>query len=338
WFPRFDAERFRVLLCSRRGYDKAAEQMERSGIQPMYLGYGKFDIRNFFKLCRIVREEKVDLIQAHGYGACLWGHLASIRFGIPLIVHARCNYRTVPWFQRPIERLFGPRTKHALAVSESTRDFCIRKRHIPAEVIEVLYNGMPMESIQPQSEDWIRETRKKYGADETTKVICIVGRLETYKGLLDAFEAFRRVADEVPEAVLWVAGDGPYEAALHPWIAEHGMGDRIKLLGFLPDIRDVMWCFDVQLFPSHREGTPNTLFEALAVGSAIVASTTDGQGEILEHEKTGLVFEPGDIETMTEHLRRILGEAELRATLSANAREKSKDFDGQKTVERMQEK
>ena len=108
WLPRFDPERFRVLICSRRGYDKAAEQMIQNGIQPLYLGYGKFDIRNLFKLNKIIKREKVELIQAHGYGACLWGHLASSKFKIPLIVHARCNYRTVPPYQRIIERIFGP--------------------------------------------------------------------------------------------------------------------------------------------------------------------------------------------------------------------------------------
>jgi glycosyltransferase involved in cell wall biosynthesis len=51
----------------------------------------------------------------------------------------------------------------------------------------------------------------------------------------------------------------------------------------------------VTLALAHQEGTPNTLYEALAVGNAILASTADGQGEILTHEKDALLFAPGDL-------------------------------------------
>ena len=47
----------------------------------------------------------MDIMQTHGYGACTWGRVAGLLMGIPVIVHERCNYHTVPWFQRPIEWL-----------------------------------------------------------------------------------------------------------------------------------------------------------------------------------------------------------------------------------------
>src|SRR3989339_1299431 len=93
WIPAFDKNRFRVLLCSRGGTIKAAEErFIAAGITPLYLGYGKFDPRNLLKLMQIVSSEKVDIIHAHGYGACLWGRIAGMLMGKPVIVHERCNY------------------------------------------------------------------------------------------------------------------------------------------------------------------------------------------------------------------------------------------------------
>ena len=104
WMPSFDSSRFRILLCSRKGRDKAAEQMEAGGLKPMYLGYGKADPRNLPALMKIVKDEHVDIIHAHGFGACAWGRVAGHLLKKPVIVHGRCNYHTVPLIMRPIER------------------------------------------------------------------------------------------------------------------------------------------------------------------------------------------------------------------------------------------
>jgi hypothetical protein len=84
WLPTFDASHFRVLLCSRKAKDKAAEEMEKLDVSLLYLGYGKMDPRNLLKLLKILKEEKVDIIHAHGYGACTWGRIAGLIKNIPI--------------------------------------------------------------------------------------------------------------------------------------------------------------------------------------------------------------------------------------------------------------
>jgi hypothetical protein len=148
WVPAFDKNRFRVLLCSRKGPSELADQrLKAAGIAPLYLGYGKMDPRNLFKLIGLMRREKVDILHAHGYGACTWGRIAGFLLRKPVIVHEHCNYGTVPAFQRPVEWLLGHVTAHAYAVSESTRGFTIDKRHIPAERVETMYSGIPLDQI-----------------------------------------------------------------------------------------------------------------------------------------------------------------------------------------------
>jgi len=335
WIPLFDKEKYRILLCSRKGKDKAYDEMLASGLEPMTLGYHKFDFRNYFALLALLRKEKVDLIHAHGFGASMWGRMAGFQLKIPVIVHGRCNYGTVPFFQRPVERILGPHTKCALAVSESTRDFTIRKRFIPAERVQVLYNGIVLDHIVPLSKEKIAYLREKeFEVSPGRVVLGVVGRLESHKGHLDVFNALDLLKDLPVE--LWVIGDGAYAAQLQQAISEKQLSDRVRMLGFRRDILSCIQCLDIQIFPSHKEGTPNTLYEALAVGNPIVASTADGQGEILEDGKTAELFEPGDCKKMAESIRKLVTNPELRRMRSEVARMRGIDFDGRKMIRKME--
>ncbi len=336
WIPNFDARRFRVLLCSRKGWDKAAEQMEKAGVRPLTLGYVKMDPRNLIRLIGMIRRERIDILHAHGYGASLWARLAGHLLRLPVIVHERCNYRTVPLLQRPVEFLLGPFTRYAFAVSESTRQFCIAKRYMRPEVVKTLYNGILMEDVPLADPAWIQALRREQGVMDGTKVVGVLGRIESHKGHLDALRALKRLVDEGRNLQLWIVGDGAFEPEVRQAIANLDLAAQVRLLGFRKDARQVLQCFDVQLFPSHMEGTPNTLYEAMVVGQACVCSRIDGQLELLTEEESGLFFDAGDDRGMARQLARVLDDPALAQTLGARCRERIKAFDGRACIRTME--
>ena len=338
WIPAYDKARFRVLLCSRQGASGSAEaRLRAAGIEPLHLGYGKLDPRNLLALLRLVRRERIDLIHAHGYGACTWGRIAGLLLRIPVIVHERCNYGAVPLTQRPVEWILGRFTRCAFAVSESTRRFTIERRYIPADRVTTLYSGIPLEAIRRATPEWIAGFRREQGRGPADRVLGIAGRLEPHKGHIDAFKALQLMLRERQDVYLWVIGNGRFEEDLHRWVAGNGLAGRVQFLGYRKDVVDVIQCLDVQIFPSHQEGTPNTLYEAMAVGNAPVASTADGQGEILEDGTTALLFAPGDYEAMARLTLRVLGDDALRARLQRNVLERIKDFDMRRTIATMEQ-
>lgn len=336
WIPSFDTDRFHILLCSRKGKDKAAEQMERAGLRPLTLGYGKMDPRNLVRLLRIVRRKEVDIIHAHGFGACLWARLAGHIKKVPVIVHGRCNYGTVPLLMRPVERVLGPRTRYAFAVSESTRQYTISKRHIPADAVDVLYNGILLDRIPKVTPDWIGTFRSEQGVGLEDRVVGVVGRVVSHKGHLDLFRAAERLAPSLPGLRIWVLGDGDYQPILERWVREHDFAQHVRFFGFRRDVLEIIQSFDVQVFPSHYEGTPNTLFEALAVGNCMVACPSDGQGEILEDGVTALLYPTGDSVALADRLRRVLTDEALASHLRRNAFARRTDFDGMACVHTME--
>lgn len=339
WLPAFDKSRFRVLLCSRKeAVESADKRLRAAGIEPLYLGYGKMDPRNLFKLVGLMRREKVDILHLHGYGACTWGRLAGLLLGKPAIVHEHCNYGTVPAFQRPVEWVLSPATAHAYAVSESTREFTIRKRYLPARLVETMYSGIPLEQIRKADAEWIQTFRREQGRQPGDKILGVVGRLEGHKGHLDAFKALQVMLKARSDVFLWVLGNGRYEEVLRQWVAENGMSGRITFLGYRSDVVRVIQCFDVHLFPSHQEGTPSTLFEGMAVGNACVASTADGQGEVLRDGVDALLFAPGDVAAMASLTLRVLGDAELGMELRRNALARIQEFDMRRCLDKMEKK
>ena len=342
WIPELDRPPFRVWLCSRAKPSAAAlERYRRAGIEPLSLGYGKLDPRNLKKLLRICRELRIGILHLHGYGSCTWGRIAARILGIPAIVHERCNYGTVPWFQRPVERLLAPWTDLAFAVSESTRRFTIDKRYLPAGKVKLLYSGIPLDRIPPPDPDASARLRAEHGAGGGTFLMGIAGRLEPHKGHADVFEALAAIASADASALgdwrLWVIGDGYHQAALADRARALGLADRVEFAGYQSDIWPWVRALDLQIFPSHREGTPNTLYEAMAAGNAILASTADGQGEILTDGRDALLYAPGDTAALRDRLLRLRADPALRATLAAGASERIRDFDMARTMDTLRQ-
>ena len=337
WLPGYDADRFRILLCSRKARDRAATLFEENGMQPLYLGGGKVDPRNLSRLLDLLRRERVDLIHAHGYGACTWARLAQRRTGIPVLVHEHCNYGSVPLYQRPVERFFGPSTLHCFAVSQSTREFCLQHRFMSPERVEVLYTGLPRGNRPQHDPAASARVREELGAGPDDLVAGIISRLESHKGHLDALAALDQVRDSLTRLHLWIAGDGAYEAEIRAAVEERGLGDRVRMTGFRSDIPAILGALDLQIFPSHMEGTPTALLEAMAFGKAIVATTSDGQGEILEHGHTALLGEPGDRDALAHHLFQLGSDPGLRGRLARAAEESARSFDGERSIRRMEE-
>jgi glycosyltransferase involved in cell wall biosynthesis len=89
---------------------------------------------------------------------------------------------------------------------------------------------------------------------------------------------------------------------------------------------------DVQAFPSLWEGTPLTVFEAMAMGRAIVSTDVDGLGEVLVDGRSALIVPPSDSKSLADGISRVLADEPLRNRLSIGAKEGSVEFDIQNTV------
>ncbi len=194
-----------------------------------------------------------------------------------------------------------------LAISESTRRDLVR-RGIARERIAVVHCGLDHERYRPVAPK----------ADRP--VIAFLGRLRKYKGvdfLLDAFHALGRT---MPDAELWIVGDGPHRASLERRAERLGLGDKAKFFGFVPASEKVerLSAAHVSVCPSPKEGWGLTVVESNACGTAVVASRSPGLVDSVRDGETGLLVPHGDTAALTLALMRVLTDAPLRRELELN--------------------
>jgi glycosyltransferase involved in cell wall biosynthesis len=319
--PRFDQSRYNVTLVSLRRKDLSEETLETMGIDITYLHRSKFDPGTLTALLKVIDRQKTDILHLHGYGATTFGRLAGWMRGIPTILHEHANLTDTPWFQKVADRLLAPATDLAIAVSKSTAEFVIGPRQMPPERVKVVYLGVPLEDFsRPRTSDEIADARRELGAAPDEIVVGTVTRLHDSKGNAYLVDAARRVLDQRPNTRFFLFGEGPLRPALEAQARALGLGDRFVFGGFTRDVARTVSAFDIEVFPSLWEGTPLTVFEALAMGKPIVATDADGLTDVLTSEEDALIVPKRNSEALAGAIVRLIDHPDLRGRLSARAR------------------
>ena len=335
--PRFDRDRYDVSLVSLRKKDVSEETLESFGVDITYLHRSKFDPATLPALLKVIDRKKIDILHLHGYGATTFGRMAGGMRRIPTIVHEHANLTDTPWFQKVADAALEPLTDIALAVSQSTADFLVNARRIPARKVKVVYLGVPLEEFsRERSEEEIREAREELGIAPGDFAIGTVTRLHESKGNSFLVDAARLVLNERPYARFFIVGEGPLRAPLEQQARALDLADRFVFAGFAKDVARVVSAFDVSVFPSLWEGTPLTVFEALAMGKAIVATDADGLVDVLTHEKDAIIVPKRDARALADGLIRMIDEPEVRLRIRAAAFATAKQYDITAFVRKME--
>jgi len=272
---------------------------------------------------------------------------ATAKLPRPLIVHAHMFHATLAtrWALRDVvrteavrvvssthivERRFRPwhawmdrwtATSAAceICVSQAVRKHQQAATGLPAEFFQVIENGIRLDRFLA-----IERTE----SHESLSVVS-VGRLDPQKNYPLLLEAWRRVQQKFPMAVLKIAGRGPEESALKSLAAQ--MNLRVEFLGFVDDIPTLLRESDVYTQTSQWEGFGLAVAEAMAAALPVVVTDVDSLPELIHHDKTGLVVPLGDAAALSRALERLLGDAQLRKTLGSAARDEARvRFDAQR--------
>jgi glycosyltransferase involved in cell wall biosynthesis len=335
--PRFDPERYNMSLVSLRKKDLSEETLESFGIDITYLHKSKFDPATLPALLKVIDRKQIDILHLHGYGATTFGRIAGAMRRLPTILHEHANLTDTPWFQKIADAALEPFTDIALAVSQSTADFVIHARRIPVRKVKVVYLGVPLEEFsRERTEEEIRSAREELGIGSGDFAIGTVTRLHESKGNSFLVEAARLVLNARPYARFFIVGEGPLREPLEQQARALNLGDRFVFAGFAKEVARVISAFDVSVFPSLWEGTPLTVFEALAMGKAIVATDADGLVDVLTHEQDAIIVPKRDAAALAAGLIRAIDEPETRLRIRARAFATGQQYDIAAFVRKME--
>jgi glycosyltransferase involved in cell wall biosynthesis len=150
-----------------------------------------------------------------------------------------------------------------------------------------------------------------------------VGRLEPRKGVPFLLDSLALVVRQIPEVHLYLIGQGSLRRALERQVDALGIGKNVTFLGRVSDEELAQWYNRVSaaVVPSVFEGFGLTAVEALACGTPVIATRTDGLKELIADGENGLLVEYGQTEEMAAAICRLLSDREVRESMAGNARE-----------------
>jgi L-malate glycosyltransferase len=267
---------------------------------------GRLDLSTVSAIVAQIRKQRPALLHAHDYKSAFYAWLAARRTRLPLVatVHGWVETSRALRLYKQLEILLLRRFDRVCVVSAVQSD-ALRASGIAAERISLIANGIDGERFSPSREPL---SRVELGIDPATFVFGTVGRLASEKnpqGLIDAFAA---VARRNPAVALLFAGDGPLRAHLEQYAVTLGVRDKIHFLGARHDVERIYPLLDCFVLPSHSEGMPLALLEAMACARPVVASAVGQIPQILRAAAHAQLVTPGDPQALIDAMRRASAE------------------------------
>lgn len=252
---------------------------------------------------------------------CAVGRLAG-EIGYPFAVIAQ-GTDVHQYLQNPVRRrlMVSALNRSRLVVARSRQLACLlADAGVRESLVRVIYNGVDTGLFQP-GERLEARSRLELSADEL--VVLYVGNLLPIKNPMMAVEAFKMFRDQIvpKKAKLIMVGDGPLKTCLQESIARWNLSSDVRLAGALsgPQVVSCYQAADVLCVPSHNEGLPNVVLEALACGLLVAATRVGGIPEVIAHESLGRLVDSGDPTQMAAALGVIAGRTRDPAAVARHA-------------------
>lgn len=280
----------------------------------------RFDPRVTKQLRNIVSQHAPDIIQTHMVKSHFLVKLSGIHDRYPWIAYHH-GYTTTDLKMRAYNQLNRwslPSARRVIAVCRPFADQLSRVGVQPERLV-VCHNSIVRPS--PITEDQRSVLRQKLNLVNGERVVLSVGRLSREKGHTDLVAALAVLRELDPELrlKLIIIGEGPTRAQVERVAQQAGLTDRVTFLGQISDVQPYYAIADALALPSHSEGSPNVLLEAMAAGIPVVASAVGGVPEIAVDESSALLVPARDTQKFARALYRVLTDTELAQRLGEAA-------------------
>lgn len=264
-----------------------------------------------------LRDVRADVVVGHNPTGGLYAVLAGRLAGIAALrVEHSLHYPGRHSALYPIlEPLVTVLSRRVVCVCEAVLESHVRRLPWVARRFVTVANGIsPAARTRPR-----QAVREALGTTDDALVVLTVGSLTPQKAQHVLVEAFASVQTEWPQAVLWVAGEGPRRQTLERLAEDQGVSHGIRFLGDRSDVADLMEAADLFVLSSEREGLPVTLLEAMRAGRPSVVTDVGGCAEAVEDGRTGRVVPRGDTRALASAMSEVLRDETLRRRMGLAA-------------------
>ncbi len=292
----------------------------------------------FFKLMWTTRKYNIDII--HSHSAIPTGFIGVIVAKImkkPVLITAHGmdinNFEGNTFFKRLIKFSLNNCNK-TIAVSKNLASKMM-SFGVEEEKIIVLRNAVDTNRFKPLKNKTLRNS---YNIKENTVLILFIGYLDIFKGIFELIDAFYEVNTKNRNTKLIIIGEGPKEEELKEKVLEMGLKKSVIFTGKISpaDIPKYYQSADIFVLPSHTEGFPLVIIEAMACGLPVIASSIGGIPEIIEDNVNGFLVSPHDISVLVYKLNILINNPNLREKFAhVSLKIIEKKFSANKKIEKL---
>ena len=305
---------------------------EAHGVTPLVvpeLGRGlnpARDLATTWKLYRLIRRLKPDIVHTHTAKAGFSGRLAAWLAGVPVIVHTFHGHVFQGYFSPAVTRMFILLERLTARLSDTVivlteglqRELSQQYRITSAGHMTVLPLGLDLRPFSSTPRGLGGFRRAQHITPEAP-LIGIIGRLVPVKNHALFLQAAVRVRAQLPGAQFVIVGDGDdaMRQSIRDAIAALGLQDAVTMTGWVRDVAPVCSDLDVLVISSLNEGTPVSVIEALACGCPVVSTAVGGVPDLLEGGRLGRLTPPGDAAALAQAILDTLANPPEAAALRA---------------------
>lgn len=296
---------FLVCLSNSKFYNEIINKTNNT-FTILTLPYEKSSVLMYFiKTIRYINSNDIEIIHAHGAFSSLVGTICGKvkRKKVITTIHGRADFDRNQGIKAKIyktmESLLYKYNEYYLTVSEDLKRYMVLKG-LKEEKILVMHNGI---CTKMETENHINYKEKFFKKNDF--MIVSVGRLTKVKGHIYLLEALKRLKSSHIEVKCLIVGEGELQQYIREKISEYNLEDNVKLIGFIKNIDDIMMCCDAVVMTSLMEGLPLTILEAFRNSAIVLAPRVGGIPEVINNEENGLLYNPLDIDELTDKLIKI---------------------------------
>ncbi len=327
-----------VVLASAEG--KEIPEIEKNTglkvhILPLTRKISPFtDLKALWQTYKLIKKEKPDIVHTHTPKAGIVGMLAAKLARVPIRMHTVAGL--------PLMQATGPKRKILNAVerltswaatgvypnSHSLADFMIQEKLVPKTKVKVLANGssngIDLSYYNPQlfTQSQKEELRNELQINSKDFIFTFVGRLVSDKGINELIVAFDHLQKKHTNIKLLLVGNeepelDPLQVQTREAIHEN---PNIITTGWVDDVRPYFAISDLFVFPSYREGMPNVVMQAGAMGLPSIVTDINGSNEIITDKENGLIIPVKSADALQEAMLLLLNDNKLHQSMAAKAR------------------
>ncbi|MNZ53191.1 2-deoxystreptamine glucosyltransferase [compost metagenome] len=189
---------------------------------------------------------------------------------------------------------------------------------VPLNIFDIIPYGLSVDKFAEKTKQPLSQPLSI--PEGTTFIISCPARLVPVKGHQTLIGALKRIQGN-KNWHCFLLGDGPLRAEIEQLIQDAGVKDRITLLGDRKDVPAILRQSDVMVLPSLQDNLPFSIMEAQLSGTPIVASNAGGIPEMIQNESTGLLFDVGNEEHLSQQLTKLMNDPSLRSGIAQKAAE-----------------